>query len=41
MEGVHDKPILKKRGLPKVGGGGGGEGGAALGQFADLTWAEA
>ena len=39
MEGVHDKPILKKRRLPKVGGGGGG--GAALGQFADLTWAEA
>ena len=36
MEGVHDKPILKKRGLPKVGGGGEG-GGAALGQFADLT----
>ena len=35
MEGVHDKPILKKKGLPKVGGGGGG--GAALGQFADLT----
>lgn len=31
MEGVHDKPILKKKGLPKVGGG------AALGQFADLT----
>ena len=26
MEGVHDKPILKKRGLPKVGGGGGGGG---------------
>ena len=39
MEGVHDKPILKKKGLPKVGGGGGGGGGggAALGQFADLT----
>lgn len=35
MEGVHDKPILKKKGLPKVGGG--GRGGAALGQFADLT----
>ena len=34
MEGVHDKPILKKKGLPKVGGG---RGGAALGQFADLT----
>ena len=27
MEGVHDKPILKKKGLPKVGGGGGGGGG--------------
>ena len=26
MEGVHDKPILKKKGLPKVGGGGGGGG---------------
>ena len=24
MEGVHDKPILKKKGLPKVGGGGRG-----------------